>query len=250
VEHALTEARDEAEAGMRAKADFLATMSHELRTPLNAVIGYAELLIDEAAPRLADGDRRDLERIRTSGRMLLDLVDQVLDLARLDAGRAELRNESVDPGPLLRDVAEMVRPMLSGDTVLAVTVDADLPALLTDRGKLRQVLLNLSSNACKFTMRGQVTLGAARAPGGVEFRVADTGIGMSAEFLQQLFTPFTQARTGPQGRFSGSGLGLAISKRLGDLLGATLRVQSASGTGTTFTLAVPVRHADATREAA
>jgi signal transduction histidine kinase/HAMP domain-containing protein len=251
VERALTEARDEAEAGMRAKADFLATMSHELRTPLNAVIGYAELLIDEAGPRLAESDRRDLERIRTSGRMLLDLVNQVLDLARLDAGRAELRPESVDPGPLLRDVAEMVRPMLGGDTVLTVAVDADLPALVTDRGKLRQVLLNLSSNACKFTTRGQVTLGAARAPaGGVEFRVSDTGIGMSAEFLQQLFTPFTQARTGPQGRFSGSGLGLAISKRLGDLLGATLRVQSASGTGTTFTLAVPARHVDATRHAA
>ena len=251
VERALTDARDQAEAGMRAKADFLATMSHELRTPLNAVIGYAELLIDDAGPRLAESDRRDLERIRTSGRMLLDLVNQVLDLARLDAGRAELRPEPVDPGALLREVAEMVRPMLTGDTVLAVAADAGLPDVVTDRGKLRQVLLNLSSNACKFTAHGQVTLSATRAPaGGVEFRVADTGVGMSPEFLQQLFTPFTQARTGPQGRFAGSGLGLAISKRLGDLLGATLHVQSAAGAGTTFVLGVPGRRDQTARQAA
>lgn len=247
TERVLTDARDQAEAGMRAKSEFMATMSHELRTPLNAIIGYAELLRGEATGRLTDSDRIDLGRIRSSGLLLLGLVNQVLDLARLEAGTLDLDRGPVAPASLLDQVAGLVTPMLSPQTTLTVDVTTDLPTLTTDCDKLRQVLLNLSSNACKFTKEGQVTLTARLRAGhdgdGVEFEVSDTGVGIPAEFLHRLYTPFSQAHGPTAGKFSGSGLGMAIAKRLSDMLGATLTVRSAVGQGTVVSLYVPTESA-------
>lgn len=243
AERALIEAKNQAEAGVRAKSDFLATMSHELRTPLNAIIGYAELLQDEAASRLTPSDQTDLGRIRSSGLLLLGLVNQVLDLAKMEAGKADLVPGLVAPGPLLDEVAGLVGPMLSPQTTLVVEVAPDLAALTTDGEKLRQVLLNLTSNACKFTKAGHVRLTARPRSWldghAIEFEVADTGIGMPAEFMQRLFTPFAQAHGSAAGRFNGTGLGMAIAKRLTDLLGATLTVRSTEGRGTVISLLVP-----------
>ncbi len=230
------EAERAARVALEARGRFLANMSHELRTPLNAILGYSELLLEDE-PGSA---RADLERIHRSGRLLLQHIDAILDLARLEAGRVELVLEPVDLAAVLREVADDLGPSARAR---GNTVQLELPetlALTTDRGRVRQVLSNLLSNANKFTERGTITVRGRSSGDGVEVDVEDTGIGMSLEALGRVFEPFVQADASTTRRFGGTGLGLTLARDLTHRLGGALRVVSAEGRGTTFTVRLPV----------
>ncbi|MEQ1503275.1 MAG: sensor histidine kinase [Myxococcota bacterium] len=229
------QARDAALEGSRAKSTFLARMSHELRTPLNAVVGYTELLLDEFDPATARGD---LHRIRSAAGHLLRLIDELLDLARIEAGRIELVPEPVDLAGLAADVADTIRPLAAAkDTALEVRVAPDAGTLDVDRTRLRQVLINLLGNAAKFTDAGTIALGIERTGRAVTFRVRDSGIGMCADELAPIFEPFRRLPSA-RGR-EGAGLGLAIVHRLVTAMGGAIDVESAPGRGTTFTVTLP-----------
>jgi PAS domain S-box-containing protein len=248
-EEELRAAKEAAEAANLAKSQFLANMSHELRTPLNAVILYSELLQEEAADRGLDAFVPDLEKIRAAGKHLLALVNGVLDLSKVEAGKMELYLEDFDVGQVVREVIDTVQPLAAKrDNRLELRCPPDAGTMRADLTKLRQVLFNLLSNACKFTEKGLVELEVAReqAEGGdrVVFRVRDTGIGMTAEQLGQLFRPFTQADASTTRKYGGTGLGLAIARRFCELMGGEIAALSAPGKGTTFTVRLPARVAE------
>ena len=248
----LVEARETAEAARAgaeranaAKSQFLANMSHELRTPLNAIIGYSEMLAEDAEDDGAGHLVPDLEKIRVSGRHLLGLINDVLDLSKVEAGKMDVHAETVSVRDLLADVAATVRPLVQANGNALVVEGEGLPdTLRSDPTKVRQVLLNLLSNAAKFTRGGTVTLsGGVGAGGAVVFHVADTGIGMTPEQVARLFDPFVQADASTTREYGGTGLGLAISRRLARLLGGDVTVASAPGEGSVFTVTVPDRPA-------
>jgi signal transduction histidine kinase len=244
------EARAQAEAASEAKTLFLATMSHELRTPLHAIIGYAEMLVEESAELTPAELERDLLRITGAGRHLLGLINDVLDFSKIEAGRMDLYVEAFDVAELVGAVVDTVRPLAAtqGNALVArcprdgATVDGDVT-------KVRQVLLNLLANACKFTHGGTVTLEAARVvedgAAWLRLSVQDTGPGMTAEQLARLFEPFSQGDASTTRHHGGTGLGLAISRRLCRAMGGDLTVESAPGTGATFTARLPWRTAEA-----
>lgn len=243
LNHALLKAKEEAERASSMKSQFLANMSHELRTPLNAIIGYSEMLGEDAQ---ADGNEQledDLGRVRDAGRHLLDLINQMLDLSKVEAGRMETFFEAIEVSSLIDSLSSTVRPLVStGTNEFRVALDDDVPVLTTDAVKLRQVLLNLLVNALKFTHDGEVALRAERSPsipGGVRFTVTDTGIGMNQDELSRVFEPFAQADVSTTRRYGGTGLGLSICARFCDLLGASLDVTSTPDEGTTFVVDVP-----------
>jgi signal transduction histidine kinase len=248
VYHDITEllrARQDAEAASRAKSHFLANMSHELRTPLNAILGYAELLQEEAQERRVPEFLPDLERIRSAGRHLLTLINDVLDLSKIEAGKVEL---ALAPFPVRRVLDEVVataEPLVARKANrLELRCPQDPGTMYSDETRIRQVLFNLVSNAAKFTERGTIGLDIRReADGGVDdwlvFAVSDTGIGMSAEQLGRLFEAFVQADGSIAAKYGGTGLGLAISRRLCRLLGGDIQVASEYGRGTTFTVRLP-----------
>ncbi|HSJ10231.1 MAG TPA: response regulator, partial [Longimicrobiales bacterium] len=239
----LLEAQRAAQAADRSKSQFLASMSHELRTPLNAIIGYSEILQEEAAD---DGNEHyvpDLQKIHSAGRHLLALINDVLDLSKVESGRMELFVQEVDIAPLLRDVETTIQPLVArnGNT-LVVEAAPDVGAMHTDATKLKQMLLNLLSNASKFTDHGLITLEALRRPGTpdmLEFRVRDSGIGMTPEQCARVFEPFVQAENTTSSRYGGTGLGLAITRRFCDLMGGDVGVDSVPGVGSTFTIRLP-----------
>jgi signal transduction histidine kinase len=238
---ALRRTSDEAQEANRAKSMFLANVSHELRTPLNAIIGYAEMLQEAASEMTTAEITADLDKIRTSGRHLLTLINDVLDLTKIEAGKMALEIEVVALGPLLAEIAESFRPALAQrGNRLELAVPGGLPAWRTDATKLRQCLLNLLSNANKFTRDGTIRLSAGQAGEYVQFQVADTGIGMDAETQSRLFQPFVQADASTTRTYGGTGLGLAITRRLVELLGGDVTVVSAPGQGSTFTLRLPI----------
>jgi signal transduction histidine kinase len=230
-----------ADAG-RHKSRFLATMSHELRTPLNAIIGYSEMLEEEASELGRTSFTEDLAKIHVSGRHLLGLIDNVLDLSKIEAGRMQMFAEPVDVAGLVADLVTVASPLMKkkGNRLL-VEHGSDLGALNTDATKVRQVLLNLLSNSAKFTERGTVTLTAVPSNDGatMTFSVRDTGIGMTPEQLGRLFEEFSQAEAGTYRHFGGTGLGLALSRRLARILGGDVSVESEFGSGSTFTFMVP-----------
>ncbi len=241
TEEALVVARDAAEAASRAKSAFLATMSHELRTPLNAIIGYSELLTEEAEDVGQTGCVADLGKITSAGRHLLSLINDILDLSKIEAGRMELTSESFELPRLLREVAASVRPLVEKHSnTLTLQVADDIPSIVGDAMRVRQVLLNLVSNATKFTERGAIAVRAARVDDWVRIDVRDTGIGMTAAEVSRLFREFSQADASTTRRYGGSGLGLAISQRLCRMMGGRITVRSTKGQGSVFTVALPI----------
>ncbi len=236
----LEQARAEAEEANDAKSQFLASMSHELRTPLNAIIGYSEMLIEDATDAGEASTVADLQRIESSGRHLLALINDILDLSKIEAGKMELHIETVDVPTLVEDVRLTILPLLANnDNTLTVTVEPGIGTMQTDRTKLRQNLFNLLSNASKFTKEGHVNLSVTREGPMLRFDVRDDGIGMTTEQLSRLFTPFVQAENSTSSRYGGTGLGLSIVKSYCEMLGGSVSVTSAPGVGSTFTLRLP-----------
>ncbi len=248
----LTEAKQRAEEASQAKSSFLANMSHELRTPLNAILGYSEMLQEEADDLDVPGLKPDLQRIHTAGKHLLGLINDILDLSKIEAGKMTLFLETFDVTALVREVAATVSPLVTkNQNSLTVECTPGLGTMTADVTKLRQTLFNLLSNASKFTERGIIHLEVAPTKAGdgsvagVTFRVRDTGIGMTPEQLGRLFQAFTQADAGTSKRFGGTGLGLALSKRFCELMGGSIAVASEPGRGSTFSVTLPAVVTDA-----
>src|SRR5919198_11176 len=244
IEEELRQAKEAAEAANAAKSGFLATVSHELRTPLNAIIGYSEMLQEEAADLGVSDLIPDLEKIHTAGKTLLSLINDVLDLSKIEAGKMDLYLETFDVATMIGEVAITVEPLMrKRDNTLVVQCAPDIGAMHADLTKVRQALFNLLSNAAKFTENGMVTLTVERETfegrDWLRFRVADTGIGMSAEQLGKLFQPFSQADASTTRKFGGTGLGLALTRRLCQMMGGDITVESAPGQGSTFTIWLP-----------
>ncbi|MCJ2187006.1 ATP-binding protein [Novosphingobium beihaiensis] len=231
----LASARDAAESANIAKSAFLANMSHELRTPLNAIIGYTEALREDLGNAGLARSVEDVNWIHVSSHQLLELINSLLDLSKIEAGRMELDLHSFDLPALLREVEATLQPLAAKQgNALTVTIDPALGTVRNDSTKLRQCLLNLGSNACKFTRDGFIDITARAEDADLVFEVSDTGIGMSGEELERLFQPFVQSDSSTTRRYGGTGLGLALIKRFVTLLGGTVTVNSEAGYGTTF----------------
>jgi signal transduction histidine kinase len=248
--HQLELARDAAEAANSSKSQFLANMSHELRTPLNAIIGYSDLLIEEAEELEAQDLVPDLDKIRSSGKHLLGLINDVLDLSKIEAGKMEMSLETFEVRDVVSAVTAMVRPLVEKNgNVFELSIAADVGTMHADLTRVRQILLNLLGNASKFTSKGTVSLAVTREESKerewIVFAVRDTGIGMTPEQLSRLFQPFTQADPSTTRKYGGTGLGLSISQRLSRLMNGTISVVSEPGMGSIFTVRLPVEVTEA-----
>ncbi len=245
--HAVSDAqlaRKEAEAANRSKSTFLANMSHELRTPMNAIIGYSEMLIEDAEGSGKEDFLADLKKIRAAGKHLLALINDVLDLSKIEAGKMELYLETFNLSEMIEEVASTIQPLVEKNgNILKVDCARDLGSMRSDLTKVRQGLFNLLSNACKFTKQGTVTLQVQKeeieGKGWIVFRVSDTGIGLTPEQIGKLFQAFSQADPSTTRQFGGTGLGLAITKKFCRMMGGDVTVESELGKGSTFTIRLP-----------
>ena len=266
----MEKARDAAEAANRAKSAFLANMSHELRTPLNAIIGYSEMLQEEAEDIEQLDFIPDLQKIHTAGKHLLTLINDILDLSKIEAGKMQLYLETFDLNTLVSDVAATTQPLLDrNQDTLELHVESNLGGMRADQTKVRQILFNLLSNAAKFTERGRVTLSVERSrrpepirqgaawpepgggldgPDGFLMKVSDTGIGLSPEEIGRLFQAFTQADVSTTRKYGGTGLGLAITRHFCHMMGGEISVKSEVGKGSTFTVWLPANVSEARTE--
>lgn len=252
----LDAAKERAEAADRVKSAFLATMSHELRTPLNSILGFTGIVLKGMAGPLTDEQTKQLGMVQGSARHLLALINDVLDISKIEAGQLQVRCAPFDLQASIARVTGSVLPLAEKKGLtLSVRGTDDLPAMSSDQRRVEQVLLNLLNNAIKFTERGGVTVtvelrddftpsGSAEARRAVSFRVEDTGIGMRQEDLASLFQPFRQIDSGLQRQHEGTGLGLAICRRLTDLLGGVISVRSTLGQGSSFTAVLPLERPD------
>jgi signal transduction histidine kinase len=231
-----------AEASER-KSQFLASMSHELRTPLNAIIGLTEMMVNNATHFGTEKAVEPLRRVNAAGTHLLSLINEVLDLSKIEAGKLELNPEAVNLTRLIDEVIGTAGQLADkNQNRLVVEAQENLGALNADSMRLKQILLNLLSNACKFTKEGEVALRVRKVADGrdwVELAVADTGIGMTAEQQAKLFQDFTQADSLTARRYGGTGLGLAISRKLARMMGGDVTVTSEPGKGSVFTVCLP-----------
>ena len=244
----LAKARDLAMEASKTKSAFLANMSHELRTPLNAIIGYSEMLIEEMSDTGKTGYEDDLEKIQMAGKNLLGLINEVLDLSKIESGKMELYLEEFDLKSLADEVVATVQPLVTkNENSLVLKMSDKLPIVRLDVTKIRQILFNLISNASKFTDHGTITLTGDVIPGGeasaskIILKVSDTGIGLTEEQKMKLFKEFSQADSATTRKYGGTGLGLAISKRFCEMMNGTIDVESTPNKGTTFTLVIPQR---------
>ena len=262
----LHEAKVAAEAANRSKSAFLANMSHELRTPLNAIINYSEMLQEDAQDSGSEDFLPDLEKIQTAGKHLLDMISDILDISKIEAGHVTLYLENFDVATMIEEVMTTAQPLVEKKgNALALKTKGELGTMYADQPKVRQILLNLLSNAAKFTESGVITIGIERIQtqrkkstkykknndellsGSVYnypiliFQVSDTGIGMTEEQLEQIFKPFIQADASTTRKYGGTGLGLTISQRLCQILGGEISVESQDGKGSTFTVRLPER---------
>ncbi|MEG4283751.1 HAMP domain-containing sensor histidine kinase [Microcoleus sp. A006_D1] len=261
----LHEAKVAAEAANRSKSAFLANMSHELRTPLNAIINYSEMLQEDAQDSGSEDFLPDLEKIQTAGKHLLDMISDILDISKIEAGHVTLYLEHFDVATMIEEVMTTAQPLVEKKgNALALQLKGELGMMYADQPKVRQILLNLLSNAAKFTEKGVITIeiekvknekpkpkkrnknndfnsGSNYISQFLIFRVSDTGIGMTDEQLQQIFKPFTQADASTTRKYGGTGLGLTISQRLCQILGGEISVESEDGKGSTFIVSLPER---------
>jgi len=237
------QARAEAERASRAKSAFLASMSHEIRTPLNAIIGFTRIVRRKGNETLPQKQVENLDKVLVSADHLLALINSILDIAKIEAGRMDVQPVSFDVAELVNTSATTVQPLINPAQVhLKTEIEPELPSIYSDPDKIKQIMINLLSNAVKFTHEGQITVAACHQEGMLEIVVSDTGIGISEEALERIFEEFQQAESTTRQQYGGTGLGLSISRKLARLLGGDLTATSANGCGSTFRLAVPIHY--------
>ena len=237
-EHQLEQARLEVEEANRLKTEFLARMSHDLRTPMNAIIGYARILMRKLQGSIEPRQIQNIENIQTSANHLLDLINDILDLSKVEAGRIEVHREDVPMRRLLSECCAAISPLLKEGVELRQDL-ADVEVLYTDPDRLKRALVNLLSNAAKYTSAGYISVGLERREGLVEITVCDTGAGIQTADLPYIFDEFRQVARKGEIALEGTGLGLAIVRRSAQLLGGVVRVESCEGEGTVFTMVLP-----------
>jgi signal transduction histidine kinase len=239
----------EVEVANRHKSEFLASMSHELRTPLNAILGITQVLQVESKLLKRDDQAEPLKRVLGAGNHLLTLINDILDLSKIEAGHMDLQPEAVALAPLLEELRSNLEPLVAKNgNALTVSRAPDVASVYADPVRLRQALLNVGSNASKFTDKGTIAVAVdheeADGRRWVRFRVSDTGIGMTPAQLSRLFQDFVQADTSTARKYGGTGLGLAITRRLCNMMGGDITVESEPGAGSTFTIRLPARAED------
>ncbi len=240
----LRRATADAERADAAKSEFLAKMSHELRTPLNAIIGYSQILLEDVASDPADASAPDLKRINSAGQQLLRLINEILDLSKIEAGRMDLFNETASIAELVRNAAEACRePIEKNGNELRLELSDDVGTIHCDTGKVGQIIWQILDNAAKFTKNGQVSITAKRRFGSpndeIDIAIRDTGAGIAPEVMPVLFEQFTVAEDASASKYGGTGLGLALSQRLCWLMGGAITAQSEIGIGSCFTIRLP-----------